>query len=140
MHTISALGLVAVGICAGCASPGIEYSRAHPEVSVANRQVMVSRTLPSGTAAAGMTKKQVTLAMGRPAHVRNIRGGESRTDVRDRFINRKPLIASGSQLTAGTDRNRNFTETAVLGPRPSIRERVRVWFRDNQVTYVDVTL
>ena len=112
---------------AGCASsPRIAYVKAHPELSPAHRQILLSGKIPGGMAAEGMTKDQVKLAVGSPKRLEQTGTGDVWVYVHERFLD----ISLNAQ--------RNFTETANLGPRPSVRETARVFFRGDRATHVQI--
>ena len=124
---------------AGCASsPRIAYAKAHPELAPAHRQILLSGKIPGGMAAEGMTKEQVKLAVGSPKRLEQAGTGDVWVYVHERFLDISPADASGAAYGTGPNAQRNFTETANLGPRPSVRETARVFFRGDRATHVQI--
>ncbi len=124
---------------AGCATPGANYVKAHPELSAMHKQILTTGKIPGGAAAAGLTMEQVKLAVGNPSQREQISGGEAWTYVHERFLDISPRDDAGAAYGSGANGQRNFTETANLGPRPSVVEKARVFFRGDRVTQVQLT-
>ena len=139
MKTFWLLAGIAISCLAGCASPGATYARAHPELSPMHRQILMSGKIPGGVAAAGMTMEQVKVAVGNPRQREPLNGGEVWIFVHERFVDISPRDDAGAAFSSGPNSQRNFTETANLGPRPSVIEKARVFFRGDRVTQVQIT-
>ncbi len=132
------LAAAAISCLAGCASPGVAYAKSHPELPPAHRQILLSGKIPGGIAVAGMSKEQVDLAVGSPKRLEQTAGGEVWVYVHERFLDISPADAPGAAYGTGPNAQRNFTETANLGPRPSVRETARVFFRGDRATHVQI--
>lgn len=132
-------GVLAVSGFAGCSTPGAMYVKAHPELSPVHRQIITTGRIPGGTTAAGMTMEQVTAAVGNPRQREQLNGGEVWLYVHERFLDISPRDSAGAAFSSGPNSQRNFTETANLGPRPSVVEKARVFFRGDRVTQVQLT-
>lgn len=136
MKSIRFLAVSAILTLAGCATRGAAYAKAHPEISPTHRQILITGKIPGGTAAAGMTKEQVRLAVGSPKRIKQASTGEAWVYVHQRFLDVSPRDETDAAFGAGPDRQRNFTETAHLGPRPSVTEKATVFFRGDRATHV----
>jgi len=132
------IALVAISCLGGCASPRVAYAKAHPELSPTHRQILISGKIPGGMAAAGMTKDQVKLAVGNPKQLEQTSAGDVWVYVHERFLDVSPSDDPGQAYGSGPNAQRNFTETTNLGPRPSVREIARVFFRGDRVTHVQI--
>jgi outer membrane protein assembly factor BamE (lipoprotein component of BamABCDE complex) len=139
VRNLSLSAVVAAFGLAGCATPGATYVKAHPELSPVHRQIILTGRIPGGATAAGMTMEQVQAAVGSPRQREPLNGGEVWLYVHERFLDVSPRDDAGSALSSGSNTQRNFTETANLGPRPSVIEKARVFFRGNRVTQVQLT-
>ena len=104
-----------------------------------HRQILMSGKIPGGVAAAGMTMEQVKMAVGNPRQREPLNGGEVWIFVHERFVDISPRDDAGAAFSSGPNSQRNFTETANLGPRPSVIEKARVFFRGDRVTQVQIT-
>jgi outer membrane protein assembly factor BamE (lipoprotein component of BamABCDE complex) len=81
-YTIHSLILAAACAFAGCASPAQNYAKQHPELSSAQAQILNTGKVPDGTAIAGMTRDQVTLALGEPTQYTKVDGHDAWVYVR----------------------------------------------------------
>lgn len=104
-----------------------------------HRQILSTGKIPGGMAAAGMTMEQVKLALGNAREHESLNGGEAWVYVHQRFLDISPRDDAGAAYGTGPNNQRNFTETANLGPRPSVIEKARVFFRGDRVTQVQLT-
>ncbi len=95
--------------------------------------------IPGGVSAAGMTMEQVKAAVGNPRQREQLTGGEVWTYVHERYLDISPRDDAGATFGSGPNSQRNFTETANLGPRPAVIEKARVFFRGDRVTQVQLT-
>ena len=100
------------------------------------RQILSTGKIPGGAAVAGMTKEQVKLAVGSPKRTEQAGAGEAWLYVHQRFLDTSPREDADAAFDTGPDRQRNFTETAHLGPRPSVIEKATVFFRGDRATHV----
>ena len=130
---------LAVAGLTGCASPGAAYAKAHPDLPPIHRQILTTGRIPGGNAAAGMTMEQVKAAVGNPSHREQLTGGEVWTYVHERYLDISPRDDAGANFGSGPNSQRNFTETANLGPRPAVIEKARVFFRGDRVSQVQIT-
>ena len=89
-------------------------------------------------AVGGMTKEQVKLAVGDPKRLQQTGAGDVWVYVHERFLDVSPADDPGAAYGTGPNAQRNFTETANLGPRPSVRETARVFFRGDRATHVQI--
>src|SRR5215207_4438195 len=108
------LAVLGIFCFAGCSTPGSQYARLHPELPAAHREILSTGTIPGGSAVEGMTKDQVTLAVGNPTRVEKFNGGVVWIYVRQRFVDMSPEEDRGSAFGSGSNSQRNFTETAHL--------------------------
>ena len=76
MKTGASIAVIGFLCVSGCANPGAKYAGAHPELSPAQREILVSGEIGDGAGVAGMTKEQVRLAMGAPKTVAMPNGQE----------------------------------------------------------------
>jgi hypothetical protein len=134
------LALLAVACISGCSTPGSQYARAHPELSPAHRQMLITGTIPGGSAVEGMSKEQVRLAMGNPARLEKFNGQDVWVYVRQKFLEISPGDDPSSVYGSGPNAQRNFTETANLGPRPSVNEVTTVFFHGDRATHTQIAL
>ena len=132
------IAAVALSCLAGCAGPRVAYAKSHPELSPAHRQILLSGKIPAGMAASGMTKEQVKLAVGSPKRLEQTPAGDVWAYVHERFLDVSPADDPGTAYGTGPNAQRNFTETANLGPRPSVKEVARVYFRGDHATHVQI--
>ena len=139
LHIIAVLAMSAVLCLPGCSTPGAAYAREHPELSPVHRQILVTGRIPGGVAAEGMTKEQVKAAVGNPRQREPVDGGEVWIFMHERSLDVSPRDDAGVAFGSGPDRQRNFTETASLGPRPAVIEKARVFFRGDRVAQVQIT-
>lgn len=139
MQHLCLFAVVAACGLAGCATPGVTYARAHPELSPIQRQIIITGRIPGGATAAGMTMEQVKVAVGNPRQREQLNGGEVWLYVHERFLDINPRDDAGAAFGSGPNSQRNFTETANLGPRPSVVEKARVFFHGDRVTQVQLT-
>ena len=135
---IAAFAAVAISCLVGCASPRTAYAKAHPELSPTHRQILMTGKIPGGMAVGGMTKEQVKLAVGNPKRLEQTPAGDVWVYVHERFLDISPADAPGAAYGTGPNAQRNFTETTNLGPRPSVRETARVFFRGDRATHVQI--
>ncbi len=94
--------------------------------------------IPGGMAAEGMTKEQVRLAVGNPKRLEQTAAGDVWVYVHERFLDVSPADDPSAAYGSGPNAQRNFTETANLGPRPSVHEVAKVFFRGDRVTHVQI--
>jgi outer membrane protein assembly factor BamE (lipoprotein component of BamABCDE complex) len=87
-----------------------------------------------------MTKEQVGLAMGSPATFLKINGDDAWVYVHQQYVDISPRSDSNSTYGSGFNSQRNFTETAKLGPRPSIYEKTTIFFRGDRASHARITL
>lgn len=139
MKHLCLVAVIAVGGFTGCATPGATYAKAHPELSPIHRQIITTGRIPGGATAAGMTMEQVKVAVGNPTQREQLNGGEVWLYVYERFLDIDPRDAASTAFSSGPNSQRNFTETANLGPRPSVVEKARVFFHGDRVTQVQLT-
>ena len=138
MKSIWLLALSTVFCLPGCSTSGATYAKAHPELSPIHRQILMTGRIPGGVAAEGMTMEQVRAAVGNPRQREQLSGGEVWSYVHERFPDISPRDDAGAVFGSGPNSQRNFTETANLGPRPSVVEKARVFFRGERVTQVQL--
>lgn len=79
------------------------------------------------------------LAMGDPARLEKSNGEEVWVYVRQTFLDVGPGEDPGSPYGSGPNDQRNFTETASLGPRPSVNEVTGIFFRGDVATHAQIT-
>lgn len=139
MNHLWLFALVAAFGFAGCATPGATYAKAHPKLSPVHRQIIITGRIPGGATAAGMTMEQVKVAVGNPRQHEQLNGGEVWLYMHERFLDISPRDDVGAVFGSGPNSQRNFTETANLGPRPSVVEKARVFFHGDRVTQVQLT-
>jgi outer membrane protein assembly factor BamE (lipoprotein component of BamABCDE complex) len=116
----------------GCSTPGSKYARAHPELSPAHREILISGQVPGGLAVEGMTKEQIRLAIGDPARLDTLNGQSVWVYVRQRFLDISPGNDPGSKFGSGPSTQQNFTENTNLGPRPSVKEVTTIFFKGDR--------
>ena len=130
---------IAILCLSGCSTPGSQYAKAHPELSVAHRQIFVTGEIPGGLAVEGMTKEQIRLAVGNPARFEKYNGQDVWVYVRQRFVDINPNADPSSTYGSAPNSQRNFTETANLGARPSINEMTKIFFNGDQATHAQIS-
>lgn len=79
------LCLVTVCLLAACASTAQTYAKQHPELPAAHAEILNTGKVPDGTAIAGMTREQVTLALGEPTQYTKVDGHDAWVYVRRRL-------------------------------------------------------
>ena len=139
MKAVCFLSVLGIFCFSGCATPGSQYARAHPELSAAHREILSNGTIPGGSAVEGMTKDQVRLAVGNPTRVEKFNGRDVWIYVHQRFVDVSPGEDRGSAFSSGSNNQRNFTETAHLGPRTSFNEVTTIFFDGDRATHTQIT-
>jgi outer membrane protein assembly factor BamE (lipoprotein component of BamABCDE complex) len=139
MKQIGLFALSVAACLAACSTPAASYAKAHPELSPMHRQILVTGRIPGGAAAAGLTMEQVKLAVGSPRQRERLNDGEVWVYVHERHLDISPRDDPSTVYGWAPNSQRNFTETAVLGPRRSVVEKARVFFRGDRVTQVQIT-
>lgn len=130
---------LAISCFSGCSTPGSRYAKGHPELSAVHRQILTTGNVPGGFAVGGMTKEQVRLAAGNPARVERFDGQEAWVYVHERFLDIDPHDDPGAKFGSASNNQRNFTETANLGPRPSANEVTTVFFKGDRATHTQLS-
>jgi outer membrane protein assembly factor BamE (lipoprotein component of BamABCDE complex) len=138
MKAVCFLAVLGIFCFSGCSTPGSQYARAHPELSAAHREILIMGTIPGGGAVEGMTKEQVRLAVGNPTRVEKFNGRDVWIYVHQRFADMSPEEDRGSAFSSGSNSQRNFTETAHLGPRPSFNEVTGIFFDGDRATHSQI--
>jgi len=130
-------------ICAltGCVSQGQSYASKHPELSPAQRQILVSGKIPSGDAVAGLTRAQVKLAMGGdPATFDKINGEDAWVYVHKKAVARDASEDAGHAAPSSSfDSNRSFTEAENFGPRTDVDVKTTIFFQGDRATHTQTT-
>jgi outer membrane protein assembly factor BamE (lipoprotein component of BamABCDE complex) len=139
MKAARLLAILAVSCLSGCSTPGSQYARAHPELSPEHREILVTGKVPGGLAVDGMTKEQLRIAVGNPTKVESFNGQDAWVYVQQRFLEVSPRDDPGSQFGSGANSQRNFTETANLGPRPSVTEVTTIFFHGDRATHTQIS-
>jgi len=96
-------------------------------------------TIPGGIAVEGMTREQIRLAAGNPARFDKFSGQDVWIYVHQKFADISPANDPSSKYGTGSNNQRNFTETANLGPRPSINEVTTIFFNGDKATHAQIT-
>lgn len=132
--------LLSVGatILAGCANPGRDYAGKHPDLSVAHRQILQTGKIPSGDAVAGMTREQVTLAMGGGAQSFDKINGE---DVWV-YVRKKTLVgnlAAESAVGPSTSFNKtpSLSESGGSAPGTEVNISTSIFFTGDRATHAE---
>lgn len=86
-----------------------------------------------------MTKEQVRLAAGNPARVEKMNAEEVWVYVHERFLDIDPHDDPSAKFGSGPNNQRNFTETANLGPRPVINEVKAIFFKGDRATHTQIS-
>lgn len=86
-----------------------------------------------------MSKEQVRLAMGNPDRFEKFNGQDVWVYVRQKFADISPAEDPSAVYGSGPNAQRNFTETANLGPRPSVHELTAVFFRGDRATHAEIS-
>ena len=74
MKTIFSIAAFGIFCISGCSNSGLRYADSHSELSSAHRQILITGAIPAGAAVQGMTKEQVSLALGRPKRIEKNNG------------------------------------------------------------------
>jgi len=131
MKTIFSIAVVGIFCISGCATPGSRYADAHPELSPEHRRVLVTGRISAGDEVQGLTKEQITFAMGRPKKI-------EKHDDQEAWIYTKgkgfPFVPD-SQFTPDYDQ----LNLGDLGDCPMIEEKTTVFFKGNQATFAQIT-
>lgn len=139
MKVASFLAALAIACFSGCSTPGSQYAKAHPELSRAHRTILTTGIIPGGGDVGGMSKGLIRLAAGDPARVEKVNGGDVWVYVRERLMDMSPGDDPHAQFGSGPNKQRNFTETAQLGPRPMIKEVTSIFFQGDRATHAAIS-
>jgi len=139
MKAVHCIAVLFTCCLTGCSTPGSAYAKAHPELSPAHRQILLTGTIPGGLAVEGMTKEQVRLAIGNPTRLEKYNGQDVWIYVHQRFVDISPADDPHEQYNTGSNNQRNFTETANLGVRPSVNEVTTVFFNGERATQAQIS-
>jgi hypothetical protein len=130
--------LLAAMAVVGCANSGQTYAQQHPELTVAQRQILTTGKIPSGDAVAGLTHDEIRLAMGGPPAVFDkVDGQETWSYVKKQTAMLDPS-ASGSDSSANrarpTDLRREFEDAGL-----NVNVRTTIFFQGDRATRAEVT-
>ena len=123
----------------GCSTPGSQYAKAHPELPPAHRQILATGEIPGGIAVEGMTKAQIRLAKGNPNRSEMLNGQDVWAYIHNRFTDILPADDSGPKFGSGSSNQKNFTETANSGVRPTINEVTSIFFNGDRATHAQIS-
>ena len=139
MRSACLLAALAIACFSGCSTPGSQYAKAHPELSRAHRTILTTGIIPGGGAVEGMGKEQIRLAVGDPARVEKFNGRDVWVYVHEHFVDMSPGDDPHAQYGSGPNNQRNFTETANLGPRPMIKDVTSIFFQGDRATHARIS-
>ena len=133
VRVLLVLGLLAF---AGCKNEGLDYAKAHPDLSPEHRHIITSGNIPAGTAVAGLTHDEVKLAMkGFPNTFDRIGGEEAWIYVRKKSV---PVGMAVDQQTSPSSR-RDMPDPSTAGPIYDVNERTTVFFTGDKATHAEVS-
>jgi len=130
-----------VCVLAGCGGEAETYAKSHPELSAAQRKIMLTGKIPDGAAVAGMTRDQVRKAMGRDPSTFDKVGNQ---DVW--IFSHHKMILHGYEPVAGPsdyaldkhgtgDTNSSESQSAL----PDILVKTAVYFNGNLADHAQTT-
>ena len=139
MKSACYIAAIAIFCFSGCSTPGSHYAKAHPELSPSHSKILITGEIPGGFAVAGMTKAQIRLAKGSPTKFDTLNGQDVWVYVHNRFTDIIPADDSGPKNGSGPNNQKNFTETANSGVRPTINELTSIFFNEDRATHAQVS-
>ena len=133
--------LIGAVFLTACANQRQSYVAQHPELSPAHRQIMATGKVPGGEAIAGMTREQVTTALGAAASFDKVNGEDTWTYVRRKTAEMKKIEANMDAATPGSGFNKPLspTDPNAFGDNPNGNEYTTIYFRGDLATHARVS-
>jgi outer membrane protein assembly factor BamE (lipoprotein component of BamABCDE complex) len=138
VKTACLIASLAILCLPACSTPGSQYAAAHPDLSPTHRRILVTGEIPGGNAVEGMTKEQIRIAAGNPTSFEKVGGQDVWVYVRQKSLETSPANDPANIYGSGPNQQRNFTETALIGPQPEIVEAKGVFFKGDRATYTQI--